>query len=143
MTTSQRLSLHFVKVSEVDPSQCRARVRLEELGMQSYWLPVLQYRAGNDTAYWMPSIGESVAVLLDEQGESGVVLGGVYSAANSPLASELGVFAIASRRLTIDADVEITGTVTIQGAGNAINGNEICVIGGTDSAGHTNQVSGQ
>ena len=149
MTTTNRLSLHFVDISQVDLVNARARVNLEELGMESYWLPVLQYRAGPNTAYWMPSVGESVAALLDEQGESGVILGGVYSAANGPPENEANLFAIATNKVTIDADVEITGTVTIDGVttmnstGNNINGSDICVIGGTDSAGDTNISSGQ
>lgn len=143
MTTTGRVSLHFAKVSQVDLGTCRARVQLEELGMESYWLPVGQYRTGNSTAYWMPSVGETVAALLDEQGESGVILCGIYTAANGPPTNQADVLAISSGKVTIDADVEITGTVTIDGTGNAINGNEICVIGGTDSAGHMNVNSGQ
>ena len=149
MTTADRLSLHFVKVSQVDNAQCRARVQLQELTMESYWLPVLQYRAGSNTAYWMPSVGESVAALLDEQGESGVILGGIYTGANGPPANEANLFAIATGKVTINADVEITGDITIDGvttmnsSGNNINGKDISVIGGTDSAGHTNVSSGQ
>lgn len=149
MTTNQRLSLHFVKISEVDNATCRARVQLQELGMQSYWLPVLQYRAGVSTAYWMPAVDESVAALLDEQGESGVILGGIYTGANRAPENEANLFAIATGKVTINADVEITGDITIDGVtamnstGNNINGNDICVIGGTDSAGDTNVSSGQ
>ena len=149
MTTANRVSLHFVNVSQVDNAQCRARVRLQELAMESYWLPVLQYRAGSNTAYWMPTVGESVAALLDEQGESGVILGGIYTGANGPPENEANLLALSTGKVTINADVEITGTVTIDGvttmnsSGNNINGNDICVLGGTDSAGHTNQVSGQ
>mgnify|MGYP001794160363 CR=1 FL=1 len=149
MTTTNRVSIHFVNVSEVDNSQCRARVQLQELGMQSYWLPVLQYRAGTNTAYWMPNVGESVAALLDEQGESGVILGGIYTGANGPPENEPNLLAIATGKVTINADVEITGNITIDGVttmnstGNNVNGNDICVIGGTDSAGDTNVSSGQ
>ena len=149
MTTTNRVSLHFVKISHVDNANCRARVNLEELGMESYWLPVLQYRAGSNTAYWMPNMGEPVAALLDEQGESGVILGGIYTGANGPPESEADLLAIATNKVTINADVEITGAVTIDGVttmnstGNNINGADICVIGGTDSAGDTNISSGQ
>ena len=149
MTTANRLSLHFVNVSQVDLGQCRARVRLQELGMESYWLPVLQYRAGASTAYWMPNVGESVAALLDEQGEGGVILGGIYTGANPAPESEANLFAVSTGKVTINADIEITGDITIDGitsmnsSGNTINGNEICVIGGQDSAGHTNVSSGQ
>ncbi|MEO1399663.1 MAG: phage baseplate assembly protein V [Cyanobacteria bacterium J06635_1] len=149
MTTANRVSLHFARVSQIDLEQCRARVELQELGMESYWLPVGQYRTGNNTAYWMPSVGEMIAALLDEQGESGVIFCGIYTAANGPPASDGDLLAIGTGKVTIDADVEITGDITINGVttmnstGNNINGSDICVIGGTDSAGHLNQVSGQ
>lgn len=128
-------SLHFGAIAEVDNSLCRARVSLPDLGMTSYWLPVLQYRAGTNTAYWMPTVSEPVAVLLDEKGEQGVILGGVYSQVNQPPISAANTLAVDTGTITIDANVNITGTVTIAGAGNTINGKQIAVIGAVDSRG--------
>ncbi|MZP49315.1 phage baseplate assembly protein V, partial [Escherichia coli] len=34
--------------------------------------------------YWLPDIGEQVEVLLDDNGEDGVVLGAVYSSVDTP-----------------------------------------------------------
>lgn len=136
-------SLHFGAIAEVDNSLCRARVSLPDLGMVSYWLPVLQYRAGTNTAYWMPTVSEPVAVLLDEKGEQGVILGGVYSRVNQPPASTSNTLAVDTGTVTIDANVNITGTVTILGTGNTINGKEITVVGAPDTQGHTLTSSNQ
>jgi phage baseplate assembly protein gpV len=97
----------------------------------------------------MPVIGELVAVLLDNAGESGVVLGGIYSQNDSAPAiaqNELHIITgtvVITGDLVITGDTNHTGTITITGSGNTINGKEICVVGGLDNAGHLNQISGQ
>lgn len=47
-------------------------------------LPVLQPKTLKDKHYWLPDIGEQVAVLLDGQAEDGVVLGAIFSDADAP-----------------------------------------------------------
>ncbi|PRP72440.1 baseplate protein [Chromobacterium amazonense] len=73
-------TLKFGSVAEQDPDTQRVRVRLPELGqLLTAWLPVLSRKSLKDKDYWLPDIGEQVAVLLDARGEDGVVLGAIYS----------------------------------------------------------------
>jgi len=47
--------------------------------MISYWLPVLSFNTHVNKDFWIPDIGEQVAVLMDEHDEDGVVLGALPS----------------------------------------------------------------
>jgi len=82
--------LKFGVVSATDPSTCRVRVKYQDNeGIESYWLAVTQRQAYGTRDYHMPEIGEQVACLVDEHNEEGVVLGGIYSAADpTPVASQ-------------------------------------------------------
>lgn len=72
-------------VSAVDAKHVRARVRLPERdNLRTNWLDVLQHNTQNNKDYWLPDIGEQVVVLLDENGEDGVILGAVYSSVDTP-----------------------------------------------------------
>lgn len=78
-------SFKFGTVSAVDAKTCRVRVRLPDYdNLRTAWLPVLQTKTLRDKHYHLPDIGEHVVVLLDERGEDGVVLGAVYSSADTP-----------------------------------------------------------
>lgn len=88
-------------VKAVDPATARVRVEFPDAdGMVSYWLEVAQRRtlAAGDRDYWMPDVGEAVAVLMDEQDEAGVVLGAIYSSADPPPVSS------ADKRHTVHKD---------------------------------------
>ncbi|EAO2687535.1 phage baseplate assembly protein V [Salmonella enterica] len=76
-------------ISDIDETVVRVRVTLPECdNLRSNWLPVLQRNTQDNKDYWLPDIGEQVEVLLDENGEDGVVLGAVYSTVDTaPLAS--------------------------------------------------------
>lgn len=150
------MTLHFAEISQINHATAEARVRLDELqGMESYWLPVGQYRAGAaSTAYWMPEVGERVLCALDESGSAGVILAGVYSLDNAPSANGAGLLAIAVPMLTIAGQVEITGDITVTGnlsvagavgitGSHSINGKDTVVVGSTDSSGDVNSASGQ
>lgn len=144
-----RVTLHFGTVSATRPDQATARVQLDELEMESYWLPVGQHRAGSQSAaYWMPDIGERVLCALDESGSSGCIISGVYSLNNPPANSGSGLFAIKVPTLTIEGNVRITGDIDVEGAvsiqgSHSINGKDTVVIGSTDSGGDINDESGQ
>jgi phage baseplate assembly protein V len=71
-------------VVEIDTARCFVRVQFPDVdAIVSYWLPVLQLKTLLDKTYWMPDINEHVACLMDNKGEEGVVLGAIYSAADS------------------------------------------------------------
>ncbi|MEO9385595.1 phage baseplate assembly protein V [Chromobacterium phragmitis] len=83
-------TLKFGSVAEHDAPTQRVRVRLPELGqLLTAWLPVLSRKSLKDKDYWLPDVGEQVAVLMDARGEDGVVLGAIYSEADAvPVASQ-------------------------------------------------------
>ena len=71
-------------VKDQDLSLGRLRVTFNEFDqMLSYWLPVVVPKTQNDKAYWLPDIGEQVVCLMDERDEAGVVLGAIYSQADT------------------------------------------------------------
>jgi len=72
-------------VSAVDENTCRARVKFpQEGGLESYWLQVLQRNTWSNKDNGLPDVDEPVAVLLDERGESGCILGAYYDDTNKP-----------------------------------------------------------
>lgn len=77
------------RVTEREPTSGRVRVALlDEGGSETYWLHVLVGRAGVDEDQCVPDVDETVAVLLDERGESGVVLGAIYTGSKLPTAPD-------------------------------------------------------
>ncbi|WP_171847160.1 phage baseplate assembly protein V [Enterobacter chengduensis] len=79
------VTLQTGTVSAVDADSVKARVRLPECdNMRTNWLDVLQRNTQNNKDYWLPDVGEQVKVLLDENGEDGVILGAVYSDVDKP-----------------------------------------------------------
>jgi phage baseplate assembly protein gpV len=71
-------------VKAQDLSGGRLRVIFNEFDhMTSYWLPVVVSKTQNDKAYWLPDLGEQVVCLMDERDEVGVVLGAIYSQADT------------------------------------------------------------
>lgn len=74
------VTLRYGFVSAIDAQAHRVRVHLPELDLETWWLAVLVPGSRADRHYGLPDIGEHVACLLDARGESGVVLGSLYSA---------------------------------------------------------------
>lgn len=77
-------SLYFGYVSAVDEATGRARVKVEDLGIETFWLAILQSRVAEDQAADWIDVGDFVAVLGDEKLEQGVILGAIYSEKNPP-----------------------------------------------------------
>jgi phage baseplate assembly protein V len=77
--------LRFGNVVEQDPDGNRVRVQLDDQdGLKTWWIGVLSFGTGGDSVYVMPDIGEHVAVMLDQHGEDGVLLGSRNSAKDRP-----------------------------------------------------------
>ncbi len=134
-------------VTQIDPARVMARVKFTDIDeLVSYWLPVMQAKTLRDKCYWMPDINEHVACLLDENGEEGVILGAIYSEADSaPVNSEDKRHILfddgtyieydrAAHKLTADVkgDVEatISGTLTADVAGNTTLTTPLCTVNG-------------
>jgi phage baseplate assembly protein V len=77
-------------IEKLDYATARARVVFRaERGRTTgenfaLWLAVLQTRTKEDAYYTMPDAGETVACLLSETFEDGVILGGLYTEKNKP-----------------------------------------------------------
>jgi phage baseplate assembly protein V len=110
-------------VSAVDVPTCRARVKFPAKGdVESYWLEVLQSNTFISHDYGLPDVGETVAVMLDEGGESGCILGAIYTGANKPPHPGADVrrvdfgdgTAVAYDRAAHKLTIEMTGNVKVQ-----------------------------
>lgn len=72
-------------ISDIDEVKVCVRVMLPECDdLRTNWLPILQRNTQDNKDYWLPDVGEQVVVLLDDNGEDGVVLGAVYSSIDIP-----------------------------------------------------------
>ena len=88
---SQEL-LNIIKygtVTEIKADTAQVKVTFKESNnIVSYYMPVLQAFAGKNNAYMLPSIDDVVVCLISPRGESGVVLGSIYTGINKPLISD-------------------------------------------------------
>lgn len=67
-------------VTEIDINKVMVRVTFPDLdNVVSYWFPVMQEKTLNDKFYCIPDLQEYVVCLVDENLESGVVIGAIYS----------------------------------------------------------------
>lgn len=79
-------------VKEVAAPACRVRVTLPDRGdLVTGWLDVLVRSTSGAKHYDLPSVGNQVACLLEEDASAGCVLGAVYSSVDAPTASSASV----------------------------------------------------
>lgn len=71
--------LRFGTVTAINPETVKAKVQFAEDNMTSFWLPILQHKTYKDKFYFILSVGEQVACLMDENSEEGVILGSIYT----------------------------------------------------------------
>lgn len=72
-------------VAEINAKDCTAKVNLLDLdNMLSPWMQIIYSFAFGDMEYFMPKIGSQVACILDENFETGVIIGATYSKKNIP-----------------------------------------------------------
>ena len=85
--------LKFGVVTQQDETKCQVRVKFDDQdNMNSYWIAVLQRKTLKDKHYDLPDIGEHVACLMDEHCEEGIILGALYSTADTvPAGAAKGV----------------------------------------------------
>lgn len=76
--------LRYGIVDQIDYKRAMVRVVFSDLGLLSPWLQVPQRSVRRDKSFSMPDLGEQVAVLLDEHGDRGVLIGATYNAEDEP-----------------------------------------------------------
>lgn len=135
-------------VTATDPATCKARVRFpDQDNIESFWLPVVQPKTLRDRFYLMPDVHEHVVCLMDEHGETGVILGAIYSDADAPPANSQDKMHV---QFDDDTSVEYdrashTLTIDVKGPVNVYSTAKVFIQGDQhveiDGAG-TNQVKG-
>lgn len=135
-------------VTAADSEKCRVRVQFPDRDeVVSYWLPVMQKKTLKDKAYWMPDIQEHVVCLMDENDEFGVVLGAIYSDADTPpvdsqnkchIVFEDGTvieYDRSAHKLTAtvqgDIEVEATGSLVANISGETTITTPTCILNGS------------
>lgn len=107
-------TLKFGTVSASRPGF--ARVRLPDLdNMRTMWLPIAYSKTQDDQACWTYDTGEQVAVLLDARGEDGVILGAIYSSADTPPVTDPNKFAIRFKDGALLEYDRATGVLAVTG----------------------------
>ncbi len=131
-------------VSAIDAAKHKVRCKIPALeDLETAWLPFLTPNAGGNQFYCLPDVGELVALLLDNQGEGGCVLGTIYNDQDPPPVADSeiwlhkfsngteighnrssgeiwvktsGVVNVQAGKVNITASCDITGDVKINGA---------------------------
>lgn len=118
-------------VRELEPGRHRVRVELPARGgLLSPWLDVLVRAAHGDREHGLPRLGDQVGCLLDEHGESGCVLGAVYTAEEPPpegSATRRGWHFSDGGRVEYDRE---THTLTIVASGKVHVQGDVQIAGG-------------
>ena len=119
--------LKFGIVSEIDEQKGLSRVKFDDQGIVSGWLPVLQKNTlKNQDEAWL-DVNEHVACLMDENLEHGVILGAIYSEGELPVTKNKNVRSVkfedgsfvkfdrTAKKLTIscEGDVEVVKAVNV------------------------------
>jgi phage baseplate assembly protein V len=79
--------LRFGKISDIDAAKGKVRVKFDEDGIVSDWLPLAFPSTSRAKFSMVPDKGEAVACAMDENCESGAVIGTIYNNSNQPAGS--------------------------------------------------------
>lgn len=75
--------LRIGTITEIDPDKCYARVTFLDDGIVSDFLQICVMGATGNKYFHVFDINEQVAVLMDENGEEGVIIGALYNDKNT------------------------------------------------------------
>ncbi|HYG50496.1 MAG TPA: hypothetical protein VD905_06315 [Flavobacteriales bacterium] len=76
--------LRFGNITQIDAAKGLARVHFDDLEIVSGWLPILSPRTNSDKQSDPMEEGEHVACVMDKHDEHGVILGAIFSTADTP-----------------------------------------------------------
>ncbi|MCX7206548.1 MAG: phage baseplate assembly protein V [Proteobacteria bacterium] len=98
-----------------------ARISLPDTdNMQTMWLPIAYPKTQDDQCYWTYDEGEHVALLLDAQGEDGVILGAIFSDLDTPPITDPNKFGIKFKDGAMLEYDRATHTLSITGVSKVI-----------------------
>jgi phage baseplate assembly protein V len=114
--------LKFGKIDAIQPETGRARVRFEDNGMVSDWIPMVVRKSKADKDFYMFDVGDHVACTMDERCENGIIHGAIYDDTNKPsgvTADTVGVQFSDGSKVTFDRatgkyTVDMKGEVTLK-----------------------------
>ena len=131
------------RISEIDNSKGMFRVRFAEDNIVSPWLSGLVPNTKNNKWALPYTLNEHVACILDDDAESGVILGAVYSAASQPVITDgkFGVTFSDGSKVEFNPSngklvVEAKGTVEIKAAPKVVIDADLEVKGKIDATGN-------
>lgn len=75
--------LRIGTITETDPDKCYARVAFLDDDIVSDWLQIVVMGATGNKYFHIFEVNEQVAVLMDENGEEGVIIGALYNDKNT------------------------------------------------------------
>lgn len=109
-------------ITEIDSQKCYARVAFLDDDIVSDWLQIVVMGATGNKYFHIFDINEQVAVLMDENGEEGVIIGALYNDKNTaggnadvPRVEFSDGSFIEYNRNTHEYNVNIQGKVNITG----------------------------
>lgn len=76
--------IRFGNICDQDPAKGLVRVKFQDDGITSFWLPIIVQGALENKYFHPFATNELVACVMDERLENGVVLGAIYSSAAQP-----------------------------------------------------------
>ncbi|MBW7863047.1 MAG: phage baseplate assembly protein V [Candidatus Hydrogenedens sp.] len=108
-------------ISELDAAGMKARVTWPDReGLVSPWLAVVVPWAQANMAYRMPDVGEQVACLMDDNLESGCIVGALYGGAQRPPESNGDITAVHFSDGTVVRYDRAENTLTVQCVGRVV-----------------------
>ena len=88
-----RLTLAVGPIVEVDHDLARVRInQADQQGSSTYWLLVMDRYSQSNAAYSLPDVDDTAIGLVDEDGETGVLLGCHYSEKAPPPETGEGIY---------------------------------------------------
>lgn len=108
-------------INALDAKAMKARVQFpDKEGLVSPWLPVVTAFAQANRSYRMPDLGEQVACLMDDNLESGCIVGSVYGGSETPPEESGDIIAVHFSDGTIIRYDRKEKTLTVQCVGKVL-----------------------
>jgi phage baseplate assembly protein V len=108
-------------IQELDAKAMKARVLFpDKEGLVSPFMPLVVSWAQENRAYRMPDMGEQVACLMDDNLESGCIVGSIYGGSETPPEESGDVAAVHFSDGTVVRHDRASKTLSVQCAGTVI-----------------------